>query len=77
MPKNRKLYPSDVSDEQRVFVVPYLALLREDALQRAHDLREVFTPCARSCVSELPAACYRTIFRRGRQFPADPTMALC
>jgi transposase len=42
MPKNRKPYPSDVSDEEWSFVAPYLALVREDAPQRRHDLREVF-----------------------------------
>jgi transposase len=31
-----------VSDEEWAFVAPYLALLREDAPQRVHDLREVF-----------------------------------
>ena len=39
---NRELYPSDVSNEEWAFVAPYLALLREDAPQRIHDLREVF-----------------------------------
>ncbi len=39
---NRKPYPTDVSDEEWAFVVPYLALLREDTPQRVHDLREVF-----------------------------------
>jgi transposase len=39
---NRKPYPSDVSDEEWIFVAPYLALVREDAPQREHDLREVF-----------------------------------
>src|SRR5215207_9775256 len=38
----RKLYPSDVSDEEWAFVAPYLALVREDAPQRNHELREVF-----------------------------------
>jgi transposase len=38
----RKRYPTDVSDEEWSFVAPYLALIREDALQRTHDLREVF-----------------------------------
>ena len=38
---NRKPYPSDVSDEEWAFVAPYLALVREDAPQRNHDLREV------------------------------------
>ena len=41
MPK-RKPYPSDVSDEQWAFVAPYLTLVREEAPQRTHDLREVF-----------------------------------
>jgi transposase len=38
----RKPYPSDVSDDEWAFVAPYLALVREDAPQRTHDLREVF-----------------------------------
>ena len=38
----RKPYPSDVSDEEWAFAAPYLALVREDAPQRAHSLREVF-----------------------------------
>jgi transposase len=39
---NRKPYPSDISDEEWAFVASYLALMREDAPQRNHDLREVF-----------------------------------
>ena len=39
---NRKPYPSDVSDEEWAFVKPYLTLMREDAPQREHDLREIF-----------------------------------
>ena len=39
---NRKPYPSDVSDEEWAFVAAYLTLVREDAPQRTHDLREVF-----------------------------------
>jgi transposase len=38
----RKPYQSDVSDEEWAFVAPYLALVRDDAPQRRHDLREVF-----------------------------------
>jgi transposase len=41
-PPARKPYPSDVSDEEWAFVAPYLTLVREDAPQRRHDLREVF-----------------------------------
>jgi transposase len=35
-------YPSDGSDEEWAFVVPYLALCREDAPQREYSLRAVF-----------------------------------
>src|SRR3954454_11516303 len=35
-------YPSDVSDEEWAFIAPYLALVREDAPQRAYSLREVY-----------------------------------
>lgn len=38
----RKLYPSDVSDEEWTFVAPYLTLMTAAAPQRRHDLREVF-----------------------------------
>jgi transposase len=38
----RKPYPSDVTDEEWDFVAPYLTLMKPDAPQRAHDLREVF-----------------------------------
>ena len=34
-------YPSDVSDDEWAFLAPYLALVREDAPQRAHSLREL------------------------------------
>src|SRR5438552_8327863 len=38
----RKLYPSDVNDDDWSFVAPYLILMTEHAPQREHDLREVF-----------------------------------
>jgi transposase len=38
----RKLYPSDVSDDEWAFVAPYLTLMTEDAPQRDYPLREVF-----------------------------------
>ena len=38
----RKAYPSDVCDDEWAFVAPYLTLMREDAPQREHSLREVF-----------------------------------
>lgn len=39
---SRRLYPSDVSDEEWSFVAPYLILMDQSAPQRQHDLREVF-----------------------------------
>ena len=38
----RRAYPSDVTDEEWLFVSPDLTLMREDAPQREHALREVF-----------------------------------
>ncbi|MBX6313125.1 MAG: IS5 family transposase [Isosphaeraceae bacterium] len=35
-------YPSDVTDAEWEFVLPYLCLLPEDAGQREHNLRDVF-----------------------------------
>ena len=42
MKLTRKSYPSDVSDEEWSFCAPYLTLMKEDAPQREHSLREVF-----------------------------------
>jgi hypothetical protein len=42
MRKKRRGYPSEESDEERELCAPYLALVREDALQREHSLREEF-----------------------------------
>jgi transposase len=42
MAKERRGYPSDVSDEEWALCAPYLALVREDAPQREHGLRAVF-----------------------------------
>ena len=38
----RKAYPSDVTDEERSFVVPYLTLMKEEVPQRGYPLRELF-----------------------------------
>ncbi len=38
----RQPYPSDVTDDEWAFVAPYLTLMKEDAPQRDHPLREVF-----------------------------------
>jgi transposase len=42
MNTTRKSYPSDATDAEWEFLLPYLTLMREDAPQRAHDMREVF-----------------------------------
>jgi transposase len=42
MTKARKGYPSDVSDEEWAFCAPYLTLMKEDAPQREHSLRELY-----------------------------------
>jgi transposase len=38
----RKAYPSDVSDQEWEFCAPYLILMKEEAPQRTHGLRQVF-----------------------------------
>jgi transposase len=42
MATTRKGYPSDVSDEEWAFCVPYLTLMKEQSPQRRHSLRAVF-----------------------------------
>jgi transposase len=42
MNTTRKSYPSDVSDAEWEFLLPYLTLMREDAPQREHALRDLF-----------------------------------
>ena len=39
---SRNPYPSDVTDDEWAFVAPYLTLMKEDAPQRDHPLRDVF-----------------------------------
>ena len=38
----RPCYPSDVTDAEWEFLLPYLTLMREDAPQREHPLRDLF-----------------------------------
>ena len=42
MKSTRKSYPSDVSDAEWEFLVPFLTLMREDAPQREYSLRDLF-----------------------------------
>ena len=41
MTNEQKAYPSDVTDEEWSFCVPYLTLMKADAPQREHPLREL------------------------------------
>lgn len=38
----RRAYPSDVTDDEWGFLLPYLLLVREVAGQRQYPLRELF-----------------------------------
>ena len=42
MDSGRQIYPSDVTEEEWAFAAPYLTLMKEDAPQREHSLRQVF-----------------------------------
>src|SRR4051812_40919081 len=42
MSQARTSYPSDVSDAEWEFLIPYLPLMREDAPQRDYSLRDAF-----------------------------------
>lgn len=51
---DKKVYPSDVSDEEWAFILPYLTLMKEDAPQREHELRDVFNALRWICKSGAP-----------------------
>ena len=42
METTRKSYPSDISDAEWEFLVPFLTLMREDAPQREYPMRDLF-----------------------------------
>ena len=42
MNTTRKFYPSDVTDAEWEFLIPYLTLMREEAPQREYPLRDLF-----------------------------------
>jgi hypothetical protein len=52
--KGRKPYPSVGSNEAGAFVAPDLSLMRLEAPQRVHDLREVFNPDGRETRATRP-----------------------
>jgi hypothetical protein len=62
---DRKPYPSDVSNEAWAFVAPYLSLMRLEAPQRVHGLREVFNPDGRETRATRPYAPARGAPRPG------------
>jgi transposase len=75
METTRRAYPSDVSDDEWSLVAPYLTLMREDAPQRDHTLREVFnglryivkTGCQwRMMPNDLPP--YYTVFQQTQRW---------
>ncbi len=72
---NRKPYPTDVSDEEWAFVAPYLALVREDAPQRTHDLRKVFDALRWIVRAGAPWRMLPiTTSRLGKPLPADAAL---
>lgn len=52
--KTRKAYPSDTTNEEWEFVVPYLTLMKEDSPQRQHGMRDVFDALRWMCRSGSP-----------------------
>ncbi len=54
--KRRKVYPTDVNDEEWEFVAPYLTLMKEDAPQRLYALRDLFDAVRKDAESRLPLA---------------------
>ena len=73
MAVSRQVYPSDVSDEEWAFVVSYLTLIREDAGQRVHALRDVFDAVRKDGEGGLPGAhVARVTFRPGKWWSSKP-----
>ena len=65
---SRKVYPADVSDEEWEFVAPYLILIREDAGQRVHALREVFDAVRWMVKPDGRGGCYPATSRLGKRW---------
>jgi transposase len=71
----RRSYPSDVSDAEWEFLLPYLSLLRQDAPQRQYPLRDLFnavryvvrTGCqGRSLPHDLPP--WTAVYQQARRW---------
>ena len=69
MPSTRKPYPSDVSDDGWSLAAPYLTLMREDADQREHPLRELFNGL-RYVIRPVRAGALRLISEKRASKPA-------
>lgn len=52
--ETRKKYPSDTTDEEWAFVMPYLTLMKEEALQREYNLQDIFNALRWMCRSGAP-----------------------
>ena len=79
MAKARQNYPSDVSDEEWAFCAPYLTLMKEDAPQREHSLRELFNGLrwfVRAGCFENIAADLRLLLRLRAGRAAAPSAAI-
>jgi hypothetical protein len=68
--KGKVGYPSDVSDEEWAFVLPYLLLSREDSSHREHDLRAVFNG-VRLCLAKTRSEWKRGWFMDSGRFGID------
>ena len=77
MNTTRKSDPSDVTDAEWEFLLPYLSLMREDAPQREHSLRDLFnarryvvrTGCQwRFLPNDLPP--WTAVYQPARRSPA-------
>jgi hypothetical protein len=83
MTSARKPYPSDVSDDEWSLVVPYLTLVRKDAPQRQHSLRELFNALRyvvryRIAAKSFEALAHdlRAVLRLKDGRPAEPAAAI-
>jgi len=78
-PQTRKPYATDVRDDEWACGAPSLVLVREDAPQRRHDRREVFTALRwlvhtgapwRDLPGDLPPLGGGALLRLGQPLPA-------
>ena len=75
MNTERSPYPSDVRDEEWHFVLLYLTLMRLDAPQSDHDLREVFDALRWKARAGAGWPIARRLPAPARRLPADAALA--